>query len=213
MRKGCRCPRYVFAVCVSLFFAYGLAFYAEAQILLPPSQHDSDFDNLSDVDEVRYGSNPYDPDTDTDGYPDGLEVFFGYDPTRENSARLPRRIEVDLTKQRLSYFFGERKIGEMIISSGKWNWPTPTGTFTVQNKYPRAWSRLASLWMPYWMGFAGGRFGIHELPEWPGGRKEGRDHLGKPVSHGCIRLGEEDAKKLYEWTPVGTQLVIYESKK
>jgi hypothetical protein len=33
--------------------------------------------------------------------------------------------------------------------------------------------------------------------------------LGRPVSHGCVRLGADDLKKLYEMIPVGTRVFIY----
>jgi len=32
--------------------------------------------------------------------------------------------------------------------------------------------------------------------------------LGRPVSHGCVRLGADDLKKLYETAPVGTKVYI-----
>lgn len=87
---------------------------------------------------------------------------------------------------------------------------TPTGEFKVHNKNPRAWSRTYGLYMPYWMAFVpSGKYGIHELPEWPGGYKEGANHLGTPVSHGCVRLGVGSAKAVYEWAEVGTPIVIY----
>lgn len=35
------------------------------------------------------------------------------------------------------------------------------------------------------------------------------DLLGKPASHGCVRLGSENLKKLFESTPVGTEVYIY----
>ncbi|MDD3285128.1 MAG: hypothetical protein PHG95_00590 [Patescibacteria group bacterium] len=42
---------------------------------------DSDFDGLSDYEELRvYGTNPLNPDTDGDGYNDGDEVKNGYNP-------------------------------------------------------------------------------------------------------------------------------------
>ncbi|MCF7860138.1 thrombospondin type 3 repeat-containing protein [Patescibacteria group bacterium] len=45
---------------------------------------DSDFDGLSDYEEVRvYGTNPLNPDTDGDGYTDGDEVKNGYNPNGE----------------------------------------------------------------------------------------------------------------------------------
>ena len=58
------------------------------------------------------------------------------------------------------------------------------------------------------MPFIGTKYGLHELPEWPGGKKEGEDHLGTPVSGGCIRLGVGAAKELYEWADVGTEVII-----
>jgi len=94
------------------------------------------------------------------------------------------------------------------VSTGKPGMRTPTGTFAVQSKNKRAWSKSAGLWMPWWMQFTKQGNGIHELPEWPGGAKEGASHLGHPVSHGCVRLGVGPAKSLYDWAPVGTTITI-----
>jgi lipoprotein-anchoring transpeptidase ErfK/SrfK len=63
--------------------------------------------------------------------------------------------------------------------------------------------------MPYWLGLDDGRVGIHELPVWPNGYVEGEDHLGTPVSHGCIRLGHESAEFLYNWVEVEIEVFIY----
>lgn len=169
---------------------------------------DSDNDGLNDFLEVQFKTSLILQDSDNDGYNDNHEIQNGYNPINAKPKKLVKRIEVNLAKQRLSYFLGDIPLGTMIISSGKWNYPTPKGEFKILNKHPRAWSKMAQLWMPYWMGFYNGKFGLHELPEWPGGKKEGKDHLGKPVSHGCIRVGEKDAKFLYNWAPVGTRLTI-----
>src|SRR3989338_2713441 len=169
---------------------------------------DTDTDGLSDELEQKFGSQSNVSDSDGDWYPDGVEVAAGYDPRNPSPVKLPKHIEVVLTKQRLSYYLGGVRLGEMVISSGRLNWPTPIGTHTIINKSPKAWSKLAGLWMPHWMGFERGRFGIHALPVWPNGIKEGENHLGKPVSHGCIRLSSVNAKKLYEWAPLKTKLII-----
>jgi len=42
---------------------------------------DPDQDSLNNEDELKYGSDPNNPDTDGDGYNDGAEVRSGYDPT------------------------------------------------------------------------------------------------------------------------------------
>ena len=43
---------------------------------------DLDFDGLSGWEENLYKTDPENPDTDGDGYPDGEEVIAGYDPTK-----------------------------------------------------------------------------------------------------------------------------------
>lgn len=60
----------------------------------------------------------------------------------------------------------------------------------------------------FWLGFIGSAYGIHELPEWPGGYKEGKSHLGRPVSHGCVRLGVGSAEWLFNWADIGTEVII-----
>lgn len=115
---------------------------------------------------------------------------------------------VDLSKQRLYRISGGTLEKTYVVSTGAWNTPTPVGTFSVNSKIRRAWSSTFKLWMPYWMAFIGTEYGLHELPEWPNGYKEGQNHLGRPVSHGCIRLGVGDAAELYAWTDVGTPVVI-----
>ena len=45
-----------------------------------PLLADSDFDDLTDEQEVALGTNPMEPDTDGDGAEDGWEILNGYDP-------------------------------------------------------------------------------------------------------------------------------------
>jgi|GEM_PF-4138367 len=117
-------------------------------------------------------------------------------------------IFISLSKQRLEERVGTTRLVEHTISSGKTATPTPTGRYSVLSKNPKAWSRLAGLWMPSWMQFTPRGHGIHELPVWPSGRREGVNHLGKPVSHGCVRLSPETGKSVYESVSVGTPVVI-----
>jgi vancomycin resistance protein YoaR len=117
-------------------------------------------------------------------------------------------IDVDLTKQLLTLFDGSTQVGQFIVSTGKASMPTPTGTRTIQGRNSRAWSATYGLWMPWFMSI-GNNYGIHELPEWPNGYKEGESHLGTPVSHGCIRLGVGSAETVYNWTPDGTPVYIH----
>lgn len=118
-------------------------------------------------------------------------------------------IDIDLSSQTLTAFLDRQPVYRFKISSGKWSMPTPTGNFSIINKTRRAYSSKYNLYMPYWMAFTGQGHGIHELPEWPGGAKEGQSHLGIPVSHGCVRLGVGSAATIYGWTNVGDQVYIH----
>ncbi|MCX6761472.1 MAG: L,D-transpeptidase [Candidatus Moranbacteria bacterium] len=119
-------------------------------------------------------------------------------------------IDVNLTTQIMTTFENGTLLDAYLVSSGKRGMGTPIGTHQIYNKSPRAYSKAYGLYMPNWMAFlADGKMGIHELPEWPGGYKEGANHLGTPVSHGCIRLGVGPAKIVYDWAEIGTPLIVY----
>jgi hypothetical protein len=168
---------------------------------------DQDGDGLSDRLELNFKTNLIIKDTDGDGHSDGEEIKNGYDPLNKEDVKLVKRIEINTGKQELSYFLGGVRMGTYPISSGKNN-STPKGHFKIINKFTKAWSPRG-LWMPFWMGLGTGKFGLHELPIWPNGYREGENHLGVPVSPGCIRLGIGPAEFLYNWAPVGTEVFIY----
>ncbi|MEK9165515.1 MAG: L,D-transpeptidase family protein [Patescibacteria group bacterium] len=169
---------------------------------------DSDGDGMLDFEEANWGTDPKNSDTDKDGYYDKLEVINGYDPLKPAPAILPKWIKIDLSDQKLSYGQGPKVFNEFLTSTGKSGYKTPTGEFSVLNKIPLAWSKTYGLYMPYWMSFTANGHGIHELPYWPGGFREGATHLGKPVSHGCVRLGIGPAKDLYDWAEIGTRVKV-----
>lgn len=119
-------------------------------------------------------------------------------------------IDINLANQVLTTFQDGKILNAYLVSSGMRGMDTPKGTYKIENKHPRAFSRGYGLYMPWWMALvSGGKFGIHELPEWPGGYKEGANHLGMPVSHGCIRLGVGAAKTIYDWAELGNPVVVH----
>ncbi len=120
-------------------------------------------------------------------------------------------IDINLKSQILTVFESGKLLDVYLVSTGKPSMPTPQGNFRISNKTRRAWSAKYGLYMPYWMALvSSGDFGIHELPEWPGGYKEGVNHLGTPVSHGCVRLGVGPAERVYQWADLGTPVVVHE---
>lgn len=120
-----------------------------------------------------------------------------------------RYVDIDISSQTMFLFENGIEKGAFKVSSGKRGMDTPTGVFKVMGKSRRPWSKDYGLFMPWFIQFTRQGHGIHELPEWPSGYKEGTNHLGIPVSHGCVRLGIGAAKIVYDFTEIGTPLVIH----
>jgi len=158
--------------------------------------------------EAEFGTDPNNKDTDGDGYDDYVEVYNGWSPTSTAAVPLSKSIHINLKTQTLEQKVMGIAISSYKVSSGKAATPTPKGAYKILNKSPKAWSKMAGLWMPFWMAISPRGYGIHELPVWPSGYREGASHLGVPVSHGCVRLGIGPAKTLYDWTPIGTPVMI-----
>jgi len=169
---------------------------------------DVDKDGLSDYFELKFKTDPLNPDSDGDGRQDGLEVDWAYNPLSSSTKKLAQKIEIDLKTQKLKYYVAGNLWKEFPVSTGKPAMPTPKGKFKIVNKVPKAWSKAYRLWMPFWLGLGSGQFGIHELPVWPSGYREGANHLGKPVSHGCIRLGIGPAQYIYDRVATGLEVTI-----
>jgi lipoprotein-anchoring transpeptidase ErfK/SrfK len=113
-----------------------------------------------------------------------------------------RWIEIDLSKQRLTAWEGNRPVYAVIISTGKSSTPTPTGVFAIQTRYRK--TRMSGYDydvpdVPYAMFYHRG-YAIHGA-YW-------HNHFGTPVSHGCTNLGVNHARWIYHWAGVGTPVVV-----
>lgn len=72
--------------------------YCEEQQDACNTARDQDGDGLSDIDEVRYGTDPKGADSDLDGFIDGDEVKNGFDPTRYSPGDQSDRIVFESPK-------------------------------------------------------------------------------------------------------------------
>ena len=75
---------------------------------------------------------------------------------------------------------------------------TPSGSFRVYRKEIMSWSVPFQVWMPYAAYFVGG-FATHQYPHVP----------EYPASHGCVRLPEGDAARVYRFVELGTPVHVY----
>lgn len=126
-----------------------------------------------------------------------------------------RLIVVGIAEQRMVVFEGNKQVFEFVVSTGEPGRDTATGEFEILNKIDMAYASTWNLDMPFWMGiyWAGPlQNGIHSLPTVKHtGYKLWDGYLGQRVSYGCVILGDEDAKTLYDWTEVGTKVKIVPS--
>ena len=74
---------------------------------------------------------------------------------------------------------------------------TPVGDFHVYAKVLYSWSVPFQVWMPYAAYFRGG-IATHQSPDVP----------SYPASHGCVRLPEGEAERVYRFVDVGTPVVV-----
>ena len=132
---------------------------------------------------------------------------YSLNPDPKNSTG--RLIEISIDKQRLTAWRDGKVIYRFVISTGREGFETPTGHYRVIVKIANAWSRKWSVWMPWAMNWHGNYF-IHQLPHKDGSSEHiGASNLGKPASHGCVRVNVGDAEKLFKWASVGTPVWVH----
>jgi tetratricopeptide (TPR) repeat protein len=123
----------------------------------------------------------------------------------------PRRILVDISEQRLYAYEGDRLVYLFVTSTGEPGRDTAPGHYRVLDKIPMAYASIWNLKMPYWLGIywvGSTENGIHALPILSSGQKLWDGFLGQRVSYGCVILGTEEAKTIYEWAEIGTPVEI-----
>ena len=115
---------------------------------------------------------------------------------------------VDLGAFRATLLRGGRPVFSAAIGIGRPAWPTPTGRFYVRNRL----TRYAS---PFYGPVAFGTSARSSvLTDWPAGGFVGIHGTNRPellpgrVSHGCIRLRNEDIRELARLMPIGTPITI-----
>ena len=96
--------------------------------------------------------------------------------------------------------------------SGHRGMPSP-GEYHVFRKLDMGRSKShPDLRLPWFVGFAWGHttdIGFHGIPLRPDGSQiEDDSQLGVPLSSGCVRESQVDAKFLYDWTPEDTLVVV-----
>lgn len=110
----------------------------------------------------------------------------------------PLQVVVSIAKQRAAVFSKGVRIAEAPISTGVPDHPTPMGIFSVISKSRYHKSNIYSgAPMPYMHRITWSGIVLHQGPL-----------PGFPASHGCIRLPEAFASKLWGISKLGTRVVV-----
>lgn len=86
---------------------------------------------------------------------------------------------------------------------GSW-WETPAGLYKIETKEKTHYSSMGHVTQPWSMQFQG-NFYIHGWPYYDNGSP-----VSSTFSGGCIRLADENAKKIFNEVSVGTPILVYE---
>ncbi|MCR8630723.1 MULTISPECIES: L,D-transpeptidase [Paenibacillus] len=107
-----------------------------------------------------------------------------------------RRIIVDLSDRMLYLLDDNKVIRGFPIGIGKELTKTPIGIYTIINKVPNPGGPFGV----FWMGLSRPHYGIHGT--------NSPISVGHEVSHGCIRMYNEDVLTLSKLVSIGTQVTI-----
>jgi lipoprotein-anchoring transpeptidase ErfK/SrfK len=108
--------------------------------------------------------------------------------------------------RKFEFYVRGKKVRTGTVAVGAPGMETPLGLFYVQAKFDPTWPVLGA--------YAFETSGYSKLSDWPGGGVVGvhgtntPQFLGQAVSHGCVRLSNDDIQFLRSTVPVGTPIKI-----
>lgn len=105
-------------------------------------------------------------------------------------------ITVNISKKVLALYRDGAPIKFYPVGVGKMLTPTPTGIYYIVNKAPYPGGPFGVMWM----GLSKPSYGIHGTND--------PSSIGKLVSHGCIRMFNQDVTDLSRIVPIGTPVTI-----
>ncbi|MEC4895338.1 MAG: L,D-transpeptidase [Oscillatoria sp. PMC 1051.18] len=140
-----------------------------------------------------------------------------YLPREENFSEpvsVVTRLVIKLGSRRVYVYQGKNELVSYPIAIGRAGWETPTGSFQVMQKMrdpvwehpltgelvpPGPNNPLGDRWIGFWTDGTN-YIGFHGTPN--------EQLVGQAVSHGCIRMFNQDVRALFEKVTVGTPVIV-----
>jgi lipoprotein-anchoring transpeptidase ErfK/SrfK len=127
----------------------------------------------------------------------------------------PIHLEIDLSDRQVTFYEEAQPVKTYPIAIGRQGWETPTGEFTIEQmeKHPvwihpmtrrrfsadDAQNPLGSRWMGFWTD-GHNWIGFHGTSD--------LDSIGQAISHGCVRMYNEDIEELFDRVTLGTSVTV-----
>lgn len=121
-----------------------------------------------------------------------------------------RRIVVNIPERRLALVEDGHVVRIFPVAVGAASSPSPTGTYELVERLPNpTWYHPGKVVPPgkdnplgtRWLGLSRKGYGIH-------GTNRPRS-IGRPVSHGCIRMRNSDVEQLYSLVALGDTVELH----
>lgn len=116
-----------------------------------------------------------------------------------------KTIVADLEQMRIQTYLDGNLVDDFeILGKGRQGtaWETPPGKYSILYKTENHFSSIGKVWMPFSMQFFGNYF-IHGWPYYSDGTPVAPGYSG-----GCIRVGNGDMQKIYEFSDADTDVVV-----
>ncbi len=133
--------------------------------------------------------------------------------TKGYTSKTEYLIWVNLSMQRVNIFKSSEGTWALcyscIVGTGAPGRGTPVGVYKTTYKSWAGWNTSTYTVKPV-VGFKDNSgYAFHSRLYFPGGAKLSDASIGFPVSHGCVRMYDEDVLYIYNNIPIGTTVVVY----
>ncbi len=135
-------------------------------------------------------------------------------PTTPVVAQETLRLELRLGERKVYVFKNDEIIASYPVAIGRAGWETPTGDFVVRDMIENpGWENfrtgevmppgednpLGVRWISFWTDGVN-EIGFHGTPN--------EELIGQAVSHGCVRMRNQDVVALFNKVAIGTPVVV-----
>jgi lipoprotein-anchoring transpeptidase ErfK/SrfK len=114
-----------------------------------------------------------------------------------------RWIDINLSTQTVTAYEGDTPVRTFVVSTGLPGTPTVTGQFSIYLRYDSQTMSGPGYYLPgvQWVQYFYQGYALHGT-YW-------HNNFGRPMSHGCVNMTNDDALWMYQWADYGTLVNVH----